>query len=395
MRRLVQTDEAGLEWPGPAGTAWAPWRRHNVTRSLSGRAVVVLALGALLAGSLGLHALVLYPRLHVGVLYTLPVLLAAWLLGPRLALGFATLALVGNGLDAWMDRTSAVNWAAESVAIALIAGLGIRAAAQSRAIARLAAENGRLVEDLRAVLRVRDEFLSLAAHELRTPLTILKGYTGHLRQRGAHDAEEGRILQRIDAQGDRMIRLVQSLEGALRIQNGKLPLHRDRLDLGELARQVARTVQAGLPDHQLTVSGDEPVVVWADRARIGEVLLNLLDNAVKYSPRGGPIEVVVQARAAEAIVSVRDHGVGIPEKKQGQLFEAFYQAAPMVRPTTGMGLGLYISREIVQRHGGRIWFKSQEGQGSTFSFSLPLLVSGSTGESVMSHRSRQRSSQRN
>lgn len=236
----------------------------------------------------------------------------------------------------------------------------------------VAVGRAQLIEELRAALRVREEFLNLAAHELRTPLTILRGYAGLLLRQGAHDEGEMRLFQKIDAQGLRMSHLIQTLEGALQLQSGKVILHRSPLDLGELAREVVRGVQARAPRRQLVVSCGGPVVVQADSERIREVLHNLLENAVKYSPCGGLIEVDVDARGDEAVVAVRDQGVGIPEQEQARLFEAFYQVAPMVTPTTGMGLGLYISREIVRHHGGRIWVESEAGSGSTFGFALPL-----------------------
>jgi signal transduction histidine kinase len=175
----------------------------------------------------------------------------------------------------------------------------------------------------------------------------------------------------IGARGDRLAHLVQALVDVGQVRSGKLTLHRSRFDLCGLARDVASQVQVSTERHQLSVTCEGQAEVEADRVRIGGVIYNLLDNAVKYSPTGGPVEVTVQVKEGEVVVCVRDHGRGIPREKQAQLFEAFYQVAPMMRPTSGMGLGLCISREIVHRHGGRIWLTSVEGEGSTFCFSLP------------------------
>lgn len=232
-------------------------------------------------------------------------------------------------------------------------------------------ERAQLIEDLRAALRVRDEFLNLAAHELKTPLTTLKGYIQVLLKRGGHDSEEERLFRTINTQSDRMARLIDTLVDVSQIQGGELALRLTRPDLCALANEVARTVQEAAPRHELSVHCDGPVIVEADRDRIRSVLANLLDNAVKYSPHGGPVEITVRCEGREAVVCVTDHGIGIPKEKRAKLFEAFYQVAPMVSPTTGMGLGLFISREIIRRHGGRMWFESQEGKGSTFCFSLP------------------------
>jgi len=236
----------------------------------------------------------------------------------------------------------------------------------------VALERAQLIHDLRAALRVREEFVNLAAHELKTPLTTFKGYTQVLMRRGSHDEEEARLFRTINVQSDRMAHVIDTLVDVSQIQSGDLVLRPTRVDLCQLVQEVVRVAQEAAPRHELSARCEDLAEVEADRERIREVLLNLLENAAKYSPRGGPVEVTVEARAGDAIVSVRDYGIGIPEEKQAQLFEAFYQVAPMVSPTTGMGLGLYISREIVRRHGGRIWFRSEEAKGSTFSFSLHL-----------------------
>ena len=236
-----------------------------------------------------------------------------------------------------------------------------------------------MVEDITARKQaetLREQFLTLAAHELRTPLTATKGCAQILMKRGAHDPEELRLFRTINVESDRMAHVVQTLLDFGQIQSGRLTLHAERLDLCRLAQDAVRVTQAISPRHQLTASCEGPAVVEADPTRIREVLLNLLDNAVKYSPHGGPVEVTVTTSADEATVCVRDHGIGIPKEVQTQLFQMFFQVAPMVSPTTGMGLGLYISREIVRMHGGRIWFESQEGQGSTFCFSLRLAAAG-------------------
>jgi signal transduction histidine kinase len=234
----------------------------------------------------------------------------------------------------------------------------------------------------------REEFVNLAAHEMRTPLTIFKGYLQMLTKLGAHDDREKHFFRVLEAQTSRLSRLVQTLLEASQIQKGEWPLHPTRLDLGELVREAVEAVQALQNTEQvprqmvLTLSCEGRAAVEVDSGQIGEVLSNLLDNAVRYSPDGKPVQVTVHSMGNEAIVSVRDHGPGISQEQQARLFEAWYQAAPMVRPTTGMGLGLFISQEIVTRHGGRIWIESEVGKGSTFSFSLPLASSSSETEAI-------------
>lgn len=228
------------------------------------------------------------------------------------------------------------------------------------------------VSNLKQSSRMREEFLNLAAHELRTPLTTLKGYAQILASRGGHNTDEVRFFRAINAQTDRMAHLVQTLLDLSLVQNGELLLQTSELDLFQVASVVAREAQADAPGCQIQVVGIGPVIVEADAQRVREVLFHLIDNAVKYSPNGGKVSLLVSERGDEGIISVRDEGIGVPREKQEKLFQAFFQVSPMISPTTGMGLGLHISQEIVRRHGGRIWFESEEGHGSTFSFSLRL-----------------------
>lgn len=247
-------------------------------------------------------------------------------------------------------------------------------------MAAVAHERASLIEDLRSAIRVREEFLNLAAHELKTPLTTLVGYTQLLLRQEGYSEETMRLFRTIKAQGDRVGRLGQSILDVSQIQSGDLGLRRSVFDLRELAEAAVRQMQSGTTRHQLSVEGPGAVFVEADHDRIQTVLLNLLDNAIKYSPLGGPVEVCVTSAGGEACVHVRDHGLGIPQEHQERLFQAFYQVAPMVSPTSGLGLGLYISREIVVRHGGRIWFETEPGKGSTFAFSLPLAANAEATE---------------
>ncbi|MHB1416995.1 MAG: sensor histidine kinase [Chloroflexota bacterium] len=239
-------------------------------------------------------------------------------------------------------------------------------------IVAVALERARLVEGLQTTVRMREEFLAMAAHELKTPLTTFTGYTQLLLRRGGHTEEERRIYKALKAQSDRVSRLVQTMLEVNEIQSGELTLHRGPVDICELSEEAVETIQSGAPKHQLAVNCEQPVMVDVDREHIRLVLVNLLDNAVKYSPKGGPVTITIAAQGREAVVAVRDEGIGIAKEKQTRLFEAFYQVAPMVKPTTGLGLGLYVSAEIVHRHGGRIWAESEAGKGSTFTFTLPL-----------------------
>ena len=229
--------------------------------------------------------------------------------------------------------------------------------------------------------RLRDEFISAAAHELKTPVTTIKGYAQLMRQGALQPGREGEVFEAINSQTDRINRRVQEMLEAIRLRKAPPELLRVRFDLGELASEVVRRMQAMTGIHRLLFDSEGPAPVDADPERIEEVLVSLLDNAIKFSPMGGDIEVRVWADKGEALVSVRDHGVGIPKERQPHIFEPFYEAVPSGAPGYRgvVALSLYLSKLTIERHRGRIWFKSEEGKGSTFYFSLPLAKGGGNG----------------
>ena len=224
--------------------------------------------------------------------------------------------------------------------------------------------------------RLRDEFLSTAAHELKTPVATIKGYV-QLMRRWEPEQRGPKVVAALDVvnrQCDRINRLIQELLEVSRLQLGLLELHHEKFDLRKLVAEVLTEMQAAAPRHHLLLQRGRSVLVKADRDRIAQVLFNLLDNAVKFSPQGGDVETTVSVRNGEAVVSVEDHGVGIPRERQEHIFERFYRAhAGSLYDYGGMGVGLFISRELVTRHGGKMWFHSEQGKGSTFYFSLPLV----------------------
>ncbi len=215
----------------------------------------------------------------------------------------------------------------------------------------------------------RDEFLSTAAHEFKTPLAVIKAYAQLMRRR---DTTEEQALAVIERQVNRLSRLVQQMLDASRLRLDGGGGRHERFDLSALAGEIVEAMRRTAPRHALSVRADGPAPVLGDRDRIGRVLTCLVDNAVRFSPSGGDVEARVEARDREVTVAVRDHGVGIPEDRQAQMFERFYRAhAGTPQDYGGLGVGLDLAREIVQRHGGRIWFESSPGDGSTFHFSLP------------------------
>ncbi|GAC1378228.1 MAG: hybrid sensor histidine kinase/response regulator [Ktedonobacteraceae bacterium] len=226
----------------------------------------------------------------------------------------------------------------------------------------------------------KDKFLSIVSHELKTPLTSLKGMTQLLcRQIQRPDATEVVKVGLLDM--DRSIRrmevLVNDLLDVSLLETNMFVIHRTQCDLVELCRHLIEEYTAGVgPSLTFEIPG-EPVEVQVDVNRISQVIINLLSNARKYSPKGSPITVTLQQVGYEAIVAVRDMGIGIPEEMLPNIFEQFYRVPGVevqTGPRTGLGLGLYISRKIVERHGGHIDVQSEPEQGSTFSLVLPLYI---------------------
>jgi signal transduction histidine kinase/integral membrane sensor domain MASE1 len=229
-----------------------------------------------------------------------------------------------------------------------------------------------------AALKLREQFLSIASHELKTPLTALLGNAQllqrRLERRGVANESEGRNLTAIVAQAARLDRLVAMLLDVTRIESGRLSLNLAPVDLGGLVRRLVDELRPTTASHRFIVEGPAggPVVL-GDDLRLEQVVLNLLQNAVKYSPAGGDVHVALTADAAFAHLSVCDSGIGIPAADLPQLFGRFYRAGNTDRENiAGMGLGLYVVREIVELHGGSVEAISEEGRGARFTVRLPV-----------------------
>lgn len=227
------------------------------------------------------------------------------------------------------------------------------------------------ISERRRFERLQRDFLAMVTHDLRSPLTAVKGRAQLLRRRAPDDARVDGAVGSILDQVEQMERLIDGLAELVRVDAGQLRLHRERFDLVALAREQAAIVQEQTTRHVLRIpDGQAPIVgVW-DRQRLGQVLQNLLTNAVKYSPEGGGIAVRVEASRGEARLRVEDHGVGIAHDHLPRLFERFYRAD--LTGAGGLGLGLHISQMLVEAHGGRIIVASTPGEGSSFTVVLPL-----------------------
>jgi signal transduction histidine kinase len=239
-------------------------------------------------------------------------------------------------------------------------------------------ENANLYRQTQAAVKQREEFVSIASHELKTPLTTVKGYVQllarELQSRDPDRVMADEFLRELLNQIGRFEGLVADLLDASRAQQGRLDLKTERFDLAVLAADVLdRFARAGerTDRHVLRFEGLQPVLGKWDRPRIDQVLTNLISNAIKYSPEGGEVVVSVNRREDTAEITVRDQGIGIGSSEMEHLFRPFARSAG-ARIVEGTGLGLYITSQIVERHGGTIAVESEPGAGSTFTVRLPL-----------------------
>jgi PAS domain S-box-containing protein len=228
------------------------------------------------------------------------------------------------------------------------------------------------ITEHKEVARLQREFLALVTHELKGPLTSLRGFAQLMRRREAYDPQG---IETIINQSIHLERLINDLLDAVRVEAGHVNLRRDLVDLGALVRRCVEEVQATILTHRITVrTPDEPLEGFWDSDRIDQVVLNLLSNAIKYSPDNTDIEVIVDEDGDVARLIVSDHGVGIALDDIPHLFERFFRVETTRDYSQGIGLGLYITKSLVEAHGGTIGVASTPGAGSTFTIMLPRVV---------------------
>jgi signal transduction histidine kinase len=234
------------------------------------------------------------------------------------------------------------------------------------------------IEREQARTAARQEFLTVVSHELKTPVAVIKAYGEVLARRGEiadWPAQDRRVVERVREQADRMLAMIEQLLDLRRIESGLLSLELARFDLAAMLRRSIEAIQATTTRHQLTIEAPAELAIRADRRRIEEVATNLLENAVKYSPNGGHIQVRLTTEEGDrAHIAIEDEGIGIPLQELSRIFDRFYQvgAGTYDKGHLGLGLGLYITQEIVEGHGGRIWAVSAPNRGATFHVVLPL-----------------------
>jgi signal transduction histidine kinase len=371
--------------------AQTPRWRHPLIGFFASVPVVGLGVGVVLLAKYLLPSNFYFPGLPL----TLSVLLVAlfWGVGPALfsillsalAIDYFYFPPYGQlGITTWNGLLQVLPFVIAWLVIAIITGQ--RESARLRAL--MAEEEAidradELVlanQKLEQANQLKDQFLSMASHELKTPITTIRGHAQVALRRLSKQRDlpselstMSTALEKIDEQTRRLNNLVDDLLDLSSIRAGKIELQLRQCDLVEVCREVIEE-QRFLDGRIMELeSPSSPVKLQGDCNRLSQVIVNLVSNAIKYSPEESPVKVCVEQRDTVAIIQVHDAGKGIPEDKQTHIFEPFYRVpGAQVSSKRGMGLGLAISKEIVERHGGRIWCKSQPGQGTTFFVELPV-----------------------
>ncbi|MDB5144546.1 MAG: domain S-box protein [Mucilaginibacter sp.] len=236
--------------------------------------------------------------------------------------------------------------------------------------AAIALDNSKLFEEVLDLNRKKDEFIAMASHELKTPLTSMNGFLQIL-QRTAPEGMNKHFLDKTSRQLEKLNILVNDLFDISKVQAGKLQFDFEDFDLGLLIREICDTFEHSTPGHQFVCELEPNLLISGDQIRLEQVLTNLIANAVKYAPESPQINIAAKNKGKEIVVGVTDNGPGISKENQAHIFTQFYRVRDRDRHISGLGLGLYITREIVERHGGRIWVESEPGKGASFLFTIP------------------------
>lgn len=229
------------------------------------------------------------------------------------------------------------------------------------------------IDDFKQLQTQKDNFLGIASHELKTPLTSLKIYTQFIEKNliRQNDLKNAKVAKKMDDQIDLLTGLISDLLDVTKIQNGKIQLNESEFDFDKLTEEMV-TEQQMTSRHKIVLHPSAIGNVYSDRHRISQVMSNLISNAIKYSPDADQVIVSTELKDNKVIFSVKDFGIGIPSDKQKKVFEQYYRVSGSKEHTfPGLGLGLYISSEIIKRSGGRIYVSSTEEKGSDFCFEIP------------------------
>ena len=230
------------------------------------------------------------------------------------------------------------------------------------------------IEEQKRASQRKDEFISVASHELKTPLSSMKGYI-QLLERSLGKADPSYLyVDRTLLQINKLDKLIADLLDISKIESGKLKLDRRQFDFNMLLSNAIDMMRQTYPSYHFIQKGEADVIIDGDESRLEQVILNFLSNAVKYSPEIKEVEIETELLPGKLLeVKIRDFGIGIPKEDQAYVFEKFYRSHQLSRNFQGLGLGLYISADIMQRHGAEYGVQSEPGKGSVFFFKLPYI----------------------
>jgi signal transduction histidine kinase len=238
-------------------------------------------------------------------------------------------------------------------------------------------QKDRIQNEILDLLHKKDDFMSIASHELKTPITALKAYAQILQieAEASGDKAKEMMFEKMNTQVDKLTFLINDLLDTSKLREGELIYNRQPVKFNEVVKEIIDEIQRTIPVYEIILENNPPLTVLADKDRIRQVISNLLTNAVKYC-RNCNINVNVEIRNKKVLCSVHDDGIGIAKDQLEKIFERFYRApGPNLHTYPGLGLGLYISREIIEHHDGEIWVESEPEKGTTFYFTLPVMES--------------------
>ncbi len=245
---------------------------------------------------------------------------------------------------------------------------------QSRALNQMQTKLLEEIEFRKEAERKKDEFISIASHELKTPMTSVKGYI-QLLERSLHKGDIETVrdrLHKVQNHIEKLNILIADLLDISKIESGKLKFNKKEFSFDELVGHILEVLQQTHPEVKLLHQGQVGAVAFGDEMRLEQVIINFITNAIKYAPDSTEVHITTELRNDEVYFSVRDFGIGMDRKHQSKIFDKFYRVEETSERFQGLGIGLYICREIIERHGGTIGVHSTPGEGSEFYFSIPL-----------------------